>query len=64
MTAWKDHKERRTPFLARGMGRTANLEPRVEALENRETTADRLVFTTQLPAQADPSVTYVIYTDS
>lgn len=64
MTTWKDHKERRTPFLSRGMGRTAYLEQRVEALEAIAANGGSLVFVRQLPAHPDPNITYVIYTDS
>ena len=64
MTTWKDHKERRTPFLSRGMGRTADLEQRVEALEAIGANGGSLVFVKQLPSHPDPNITYVIYTDS
>lgn len=64
MTTWKEHKERRTPFLSRGMGRTADLEQRVETLEANVANTERLVFVKQLPAHPDPDTTYVIYTDS
>lgn len=64
MTSWKDHKERRTPFLSRGMGRTASLEQRVEALENQSGTADGLAFVTQLPEHPNPNVTYIVYSES
>ncbi len=64
MTSWKDLDERRTPFLSRGMGRTASLERRVEALELICSAAGRVAFVTRLPDDPDPSVTYVIYTES
>ena len=66
MTTWKDHKERRTPFLSRGMGRTTQLEERVTALENHVTAlddqqpAEHLAFVSELPEQPDPSTIYFI----
>ena len=76
MTSWKEReqKERRTPFLSRGMGRTTHLEERTTVLEERasllEERADALetlaadhlsvAFVEELPPQSNPDTIYFI----
>lgn len=76
MTSWKEReqKERRTPFLSRGMGRTTHLEERATVLEERasllEERADALetlaadhlsvAFVEELPSQPNPDTIYFI----
>ena len=71
MTSWKDHKEHRTPFLSRGMGRTtqleaatAQLEERVDRLENQSATTSLIAFVDELPQQPAPDTIYFICFES
>lgn len=49
MTDWKDHHERHTPFLSRGMGRVRQLEQQVTHIEDSLLPATRLEIVEQLP---------------
>ena len=76
MTSWKEKelKERRTPFLSRGMGRTTHLEEstalldeRTTVLEERADTLETLAaghlpvaFVEELPPQPNPDTIYFI----
>ena len=69
MTSWKEReqKERRTPFLSRGMGRTTQLEERTSLLEERADALESLAaghlpvaFVEELPSQPNPDTIYFV----
>ena len=62
MTSWKEReqKERRTPFLSRGMGRTTHLEERADALETLAADHLSVAFVEELPSQPNPDTIYFI----
>ena len=69
MTSWKEReqKERRTPILSRGMGRTTQLEERTSLLEERADALESLAaghlpvaFVEELPSQPNPDTIYFV----
>ena len=63
MPNWKNHHEKRTPFLARGTGRVRELEQKVEQMMTDLTPASSFRFVTELPEDhaEHPDTVYFIF---
>ena len=64
MTQWKDSKEKRIPFMARGNGRMHDLSQRVEELAETINSQIRMLPVKEMPAQPDKNLVYLIYEET
>ena len=64
MTIWKNEKEKRTPFSARGTGRLRDLEDRVETLEAQSSAQQQIMAVEQPPETCQDNIVYIVYETS
>ncbi len=63
MTQWKNNREKRIPFMAKGNGRIRDLDQKVDELAEKISAQMPILALKELPQDIDENTIYLVYED-